>query len=103
MKSERKNCAACNSCARNRIGNYIVDFYCSKLKLVIEIDGESHSDGMENDLRRQDYLEGLGLTVLRFEDDAIKDDLSGVLDVLKDWIGRKTTPQPPFVKWDFET
>ena len=35
------------------IGNYIVDFYCSKLKLVIEIDGESHSERSKEDQIRQ--------------------------------------------------
>ncbi len=39
------------------IGNYIVDFFCHKLKLVIEIDGESHADKKETDRIRQDYLE----------------------------------------------
>ncbi len=35
------------------INNYIVDFYCSKLKLVIEIDGISHNDKSEKDRKRQ--------------------------------------------------
>ena len=50
------------------IGRYIVDFYCPKLKLVIEIDGATHSTEEEekNDEERQKYLESLGLTVKRY-------------------------------------
>ncbi len=43
------------------IHKYIVDFYCAKLKLVVEIDGTSHEDKQEYDARRTKYLEGLGL------------------------------------------
>jgi len=69
------------------IGNYIVDFYCSKLKLVIEIDGNSHdSEAYKNDLVRSDYLISQGLRVLRFSDLDIKKDLSGIVEFLEDWI-----------------
>ena len=49
------------------IDNYIVDFYCPKLKLVVEIDGESHytDDGKTYDEVRTYVLEGYGLKVLR--------------------------------------
>lgn len=42
------------------IGNYIVDFVCRSLKLIIEIDGQSHTLKGENDIKRQQYLEDLG-------------------------------------------
>jgi very-short-patch-repair endonuclease len=50
------------------IENYIVDFICPSRKLVIEIDGCQHYtvDGMENDSIRTNYLESLGLHVMRF-------------------------------------
>ena len=48
------------------VGDYIVDFFCNKLKLVIEIDGISHSGKSERDQIRQQKLESLGLSVLRF-------------------------------------
>ena len=49
------------------IGNYIVDFYCAKAKLVIELDGGGHyTDAqMENDEFRTKYLNNMGLSVLR--------------------------------------
>ncbi|MGI9542241.1 MAG: endonuclease domain-containing protein [Cyclobacteriaceae bacterium] len=73
------------------IGNYIVDFFYSQLKLVIEIDGDSH-DAKEvylNDLRRQKYLEKIGLAVLRFDDLDVKEDIDGVLEDIKQWIVEK--------------
>ena len=53
------------------IGPYIVDFYCAKAKLVIEIEGEIHEreNNPQRDERRTLYLEGLGLEVLRIPGD----------------------------------
>ena len=68
------------------IGNYIVDFFCSKLNLVIEVDGESHYKRQQKDLKRQKYLESLGLTVLRFGDDQVKQNLDGVIANIDEWI-----------------
>ena len=50
------------------IGPYIVDFYCAKAKLVIELDGSQHYEPeiMQRDADRTDYLEKQGLCVLRF-------------------------------------
>ena len=50
------------------IGNFIVDFYCPKAKLVIELDGKQHyeEETMEHDALRTEYLNSLGLYVLRF-------------------------------------
>ncbi len=52
------------------IGNYIVDFYCPKGKLILEIDGSQHYErrGRKKDQKRDDYLQNLNLTVLRFSD-----------------------------------
>ena len=68
------------------IDEYIVDFYCSKLKLVIEIDGESHSEKAEVDLIRQKKLESMGLSVLRFYDWDVKKNMEGVVSVIEKWI-----------------
>jgi len=47
---------------------YVVDFYCRKAKLVVELDGSQHyeSDQMQRDSRRTEYLAGLGIEVIRF-------------------------------------
>jgi len=50
------------------IGKYIVDFYCDKAKLVIELDGFMHYEGdsVERDRERDEYLRSHGLTVVRY-------------------------------------
>lgn len=50
------------------LGEYIVDFYCGKAKLVIEIDGAQHylPDSMEYDKKRTDYFSSIGIEVVRF-------------------------------------
>jgi len=74
------------------IGNYVADFFCHKLKLVIEIDGESHAEKKEKDNFRQKYLESLGFTVLRFGDHAVKTEMEGVLNKIYNWITDKKSP-----------
>ncbi|MGN0776165.1 MAG: endonuclease domain-containing protein [Candidatus Ventricola sp.] len=53
---------------QKQFGRYIVDFYCSSAKLVIELDGAQHGtqEGLIHDRNRTAYLESLGFTVLRF-------------------------------------
>ena len=53
---------------QHSIGNYIVDFYCTELKLAIELDGEQHSEerNVEYDKIRTEYLNSLGVKVLRY-------------------------------------
>jgi very-short-patch-repair endonuclease len=54
---------------QHSIGNYIVDFCCTSEKLVIELDGNSHGEyhKIEKDKKRDQYIEGLGFSILRFE------------------------------------
>ncbi len=68
------------------IGHYIVDFYCPKLKLVIEIDGSSHNNKIEYDKRRNKYLKAMGVNVIHFRDIDVKRNLQGVLNYIKEWI-----------------
>jgi len=69
-------------------GNYVVDFYCPALMLVIEIDGSSHAmDGAyEKDVVRQRELEAMRLSFLRFEDGVVKREMEYVLSVNEQWI-----------------
>ena len=64
------------------IGNYIADFYCPTLKLVIEVDGGQHySDkGREIDRIRDNYMRGAGITVIRFSDRDVLKNLEAVLE-----------------------
>ena len=63
------------------MGRYIVDFYCAKAKIVIEIDGSQHySDkGYEYDVERTEYLEReFGVKVIRFTNTDIANRFAGV-------------------------
>ena len=64
------------------IGSSIVDFYCSKARLVIEIDGGQHYsvEGKEKDRLRDDYMTRAGITVLRFSDREVLKNLEAVLE-----------------------
>ncbi|EAZ82842.1 endonuclease domain-containing protein [Algoriphagus machipongonensis] len=66
------------------LGNYIVDFYCKKLGLVIEVDGDSHvhPEAVLKDNVRQKVLEDLGLEFFRIPDAEIKRQMLEVLDSL---------------------
>lgn len=68
------------------IGNYIVDFYIKKLGIVIEIDGISHNEKIEEDEIRDNYLKGLGLVVIRYSDLDVKHNLDNVIQDLKNQI-----------------
>ena len=66
------------------IGNYIVDFYSHRAALVIEIDGGQHyeDEALAYDKKRDLYLNGLGLSVLRYTNIDVADNFEGVcLDI----------------------
>ena len=61
------------------IGPYIVDFFCPKLKLIIELDGGQHALTLDHDKRRTAWLNANGYTVQRFWNNEINDNLDEVL------------------------
>ncbi len=64
------------------IGDYIVDFFCLRAKLVIEVDGSHHLVGekIEYDRIRDEYLSSLGLRVLRFTNADVLTHIEGVVE-----------------------
>jgi very-short-patch-repair endonuclease len=64
------------------IGNYIVDFYCSKAKLIIELDGSQHyeKEGKVSDMQRDGYMQSLGITVLRYSNLDVTQNFDGVCE-----------------------
>ncbi|HIA94129.1 MAG TPA: DUF559 domain-containing protein [Candidatus Marinimicrobia bacterium] len=65
---------------------FIVDFFCPKLNLVIEIDGWSHIGEKQYDKKRQKKIEYLGITFLRFDDHDVKTNMNGVYQIIMEWI-----------------
>jgi very-short-patch-repair endonuclease len=82
------------------IDRYIVDFYCKDLQLAIEVDGSFHfKEGQEEkDKQRQTRLESLGVTMIRFSDTDVKNNLSFILEEIKEHIKnlelKTPTPNP---------
>lgn len=72
---------------------FVVDFYCPSLKLVIEVDGESHytKEGNDYNKERTRRLESYGLTVVRYTNQQVLGDFESVCDE----IGRSIPPSPP--------
>lgn len=73
---------------------FIVDFYCHTYKLVVEVDGEYHNEQLDYDEGRTSELENLGITVIRFTNDEVMDDIDRVVGRIKRCLTR-LLPQPP--------
>lgn len=81
-----KKVLGCDFHRQKPIDEYVVDFYCPRLKLVLEIDGDSHDEKEELDKIRQEKLESKGLTVLRFWDLDVRANVDGIVEQLREWI-----------------
>lgn len=70
------------------IANYIVDFYCPKAKLIIELDGGQHfgKEGEEKDRKRDNYMANLGIKVFRFSDREVFENINGVLEKIWNYL-----------------
>lgn len=68
------------------IGNYIVDFVCKEIKLIIEIDGGQHNEpnNITYDIERTKFLESKGYKVIRFWNNDIDNNLEGVYKMILD-------------------
>jgi very-short-patch-repair endonuclease len=73
------------------LGEYVADFYCSRLRLVIEIDGDTHfsATGQAYDTARTGMLERLKLEVLRFTNAEVIGDFEGVCSRIRQILREK--------------
>lgn len=75
------------------IGRYVVDFYCPKLTLAIEVDGDTHfntDEALRRDKERQEFIESAGITFLRFISDDVIHNIDSVIDEILKYL-----PQAP--------
>ncbi len=81
---------------QQQLGPYIVDFYCSFVGLVVELDGSRHftADGVAYDAERTAYLTGRGLRVLRFSNAEVLSNQEGVVARIKEMITLTPGPSP---------
>jgi very-short-patch-repair endonuclease len=77
--------------------NFIADFMCKELMLIIEVDGLTHQweEVYKKDLLRQKQLEEIGFTVLRFDDEEVLKNIENVYDYLTDFIKDNLIENPP--------
>lgn len=73
------------------VGPYILDFFCVKKKLAIELDGFHHLENKDYDKERDEYLSLNGVKVLRFWNRELNDNIDEVLEKIKREL---TTPHP---------
>ncbi len=75
--------------------NYIVDFYCHELNLVIEIDGlyHNHEETYKLDLAREAELKKYNLTIIRFTEQEVRKDMINVLRTIEGYV-LEHTPNP---------
>ncbi len=79
------------------VGNYIIDFFCNKLMLAIETDGYTHSfeETFERDKLKAERLNEFGITVLRFTDEDVMNNIEGVLISIEDFIRENEKKHTP--------
>jgi very-short-patch-repair endonuclease len=65
------------------IERFVVDFYCTDARLAIEVDGPIHDDQSGQDAARQEMLESLELRVIRFRNDEILTNMTGVIERIR--------------------
>jgi len=86
------------------IGEYIVDFYAPRVRLVVEVDGSQHlqREHSQQDRRRDAYLASFGLKVLRFHSSEVLQESATVLEVIyrtmAEQLNAEIPPRPPFPK-----
>jgi very-short-patch-repair endonuclease len=70
------------------IGNYIVDFYCPEKRLAIELDGQVHQSDVVyvHDLEKDAFLKSQNITLLRFENRLIFENLEWVIGKIKKYL-----------------
>ncbi len=73
------------------VGNYILDFYCPKKKLGIEIDGDSHftKQGIKNDKIRQSTIEEFGILIIRFTNKEVITNIDTVLSNIQHYLHQR--------------
>lgn len=62
------------------IQGFIVDFYCHRAGLVVEVDGDIHDLQQDEDARREKVLTEMGLSMVRFRNDEVVRNMSAVID-----------------------
>jgi very-short-patch-repair endonuclease len=78
------------------VNNYILDFYCHEAALAIEVDGSQHYEAelVEYDKARTEYLNGLGIEVMRFANKEVERNFRGVCKKIKTTVEKRIKQTP---------
>ncbi len=84
----RKQCLGYDFHRQKPLGNYIADFFCQELMLVIEVDGVSHNQEavQRKDKEKEAFFNNLGITVLRFQDSEIYPENRDALSAIEQYV-----------------
>lgn len=76
------------------IGNYIVDFYCPRARIIVEVDGSQHYLGekLGSDKKRDEFLRRLGFKVLRYNDIDVLGNIEGVFENILENVNKRVCP-----------
>ncbi len=101
-----KQCFGYDFHRQKPIDNYIVDFFCNRLKLAIECDGYSHQleEVFDKDVQKTTRLNSLGISVLRFSDNQVLKDFNNVWSAIEIYVKEfekrgNHAPDPPLEGW----
>ena len=75
-------------------GPYVLDFYCDRARLCVEVDGASHDFTVDRDARRDRYLAQWGIVTLRISAREVLTNLQGVVDHIAETARRRPLRQP---------
>jgi very-short-patch-repair endonuclease len=79
---------------QHAIDRFIVDFYCAEARLIVEVDGVIHDYTQDEDAIRQEFLESLGLKVIRFTNGEVLQSLNGVVERIGEVLEERMKPHP---------
>jgi len=84
------------------VDKYIIDFYCPKLKIAIEIDGDVHEqeEQKKHDIIRQEYLERLGIKFLRLKNDELFDNPNKAFERIENKVKEELLHFPNSIRID---
>ena len=79
--------------AQHPIDIFIADFYCHRLKLVIEVDGEIHKNQIDKDEARSNELRNHGIRIIRFSNDEVIGHPESVLKIIQNTLTEIKQPE----------